>query len=202
MSVDDAQASAKERILSAAIELIKRDEGELSSREVARHANVNAALINYHFGDRDGLIQASVDSYYVGVREILTALVPRLADDGFANLVESAVRETLTYLRANRALARLVLLDFVRHGRMRDQSRATEDPLLSLAVDAFSRQLSLSEHEVRFRIKTIILLCGRYVVINDDELARVAGTDDPTEAWNRLESHLVDLARQLFLARD
>ncbi len=114
MADDGSDKGVKERLLSVAFEMLRSGDGELSSREVARRANVNAAMVNYHFGSREGLIQACVDSYYAHIRDSLVALVSKYTPDSFLQLLDSAIRETFTFMRANRALARQVLLDFVR----------------------------------------------------------------------------------------
>lgn len=51
----------KERILQAALDLLKTEKLEaLTVRKIAARAGVNAALVNYHFGSKDRLLNAAV----------------------------------------------------------------------------------------------------------------------------------------------
>ena len=202
MDSSTKEPSVREQILAAAMKLVIENDGkEPSSREVARSADVTAAMINYHFTNREGLIQACVESYYTGIRTRLMDLVPLVGQMGLPKVIETAIRTTLPYMRENRPLARMVLLDFVRLGGMRDNPRTTEAPLVQVATKTFAGQLDLPETEVRYRIKSIILLCGRYVVVRDDELLRVSGCESLDEAWARLEDHIVGLAVGLLTKR-
>jgi len=60
MPVDDSR-DTKQRILDAAEELFARDGFEASSlRTITRQARVNLAAVNYHFGSKEGLLEAVI----------------------------------------------------------------------------------------------------------------------------------------------
>jgi len=55
--------STKERILAATIELLERDGWDaVTVRGIAAHAEVNLALVNYHFGSKTNLKLAAFDA--------------------------------------------------------------------------------------------------------------------------------------------
>jgi len=192
------EQSVRERILATALDVIRESDGrELSSRRVARLANVNAAMINYHFKNREGLMQACVETYYADIRSLLSGLRTQLGSTPFPILADQAVRLSLAYARKNRPLARLVLLDFVRSGQAREQPRSTEEPMVRAIVSMLATQLAVSETEVRFRIKSIALLCGRYVVLRDEELLRISDCTDIASGWSHLDDHLAGMASML-----
>jgi len=59
MSKVEMEISPKEQLIETGIRLFAELNGhEVSNRRLAREANVNHAMINYHFGSRDGLCDA------------------------------------------------------------------------------------------------------------------------------------------------
>jgi TetR/AcrR family transcriptional repressor of bet genes len=78
---------ARERILAAALEVLKSDGyAGLSLAKVAAEAGENKALISYHFGSRQGLVSAAA-------RELGEAITTEILDGlEDANTVEEVVR--------------------------------------------------------------------------------------------------------------
>jgi AcrR family transcriptional regulator len=61
--VEGDLGATKARILEAAFQrLVREGYGALSSREIAKDAGLNHALINYHFGTKDQLVIAVLDA--------------------------------------------------------------------------------------------------------------------------------------------
>ena len=80
MSVD-TEVSAKERILESAIKLFaKKSYSATGLREVVREAGVSVAMVNYHFGSKQALLEAILDRFFEGLysvaEEILTGEDP------------------------------------------------------------------------------------------------------------------------------
>ena len=80
MSVDK-EVSAKERILESAIKLFaKKSYSATGLREVVREAGVSVAMVNYHFGSKQALLDAILDRFFEGLysvaEEILTGEDP------------------------------------------------------------------------------------------------------------------------------
>lgn len=55
---DDADLTAKARLVDAAIQVFGEQGMKASVREIAKRAGVSVGLINHHFGSKDGLRQA------------------------------------------------------------------------------------------------------------------------------------------------
>jgi AcrR family transcriptional regulator len=76
-------SGARERIVAAALEVLKRDGyGGLTTAKVAARAGQNKALIGYHFGSKQGLVAEVARQVADGMtREVLDGLgEPRTAD--------------------------------------------------------------------------------------------------------------------------
>ncbi|OKL36603.1 TetR/AcrR family transcriptional regulator [Domibacillus mangrovi] len=68
--------TTKGNILNSALELIKTEEGleNITLRKIAALANVNVALINYHFGSKDKLINEALKVLLASFRETFLIL--------------------------------------------------------------------------------------------------------------------------------
>jgi AcrR family transcriptional regulator len=62
-----------------------------SGRHIADTAGVTWGVIQYHFGDRDGLLMAVVDQGFAELTEALNSLPPATAESPTRERVESAV---------------------------------------------------------------------------------------------------------------
>jgi AcrR family transcriptional regulator len=61
----DKECSTKELILNAVLRIIKQDGVEsITLRKIASEANVNLALVNYHFGSKDKLVSEALKSIF------------------------------------------------------------------------------------------------------------------------------------------
>ncbi len=80
MTDDPKSAEPKERILQAAIHLFSRKGYSATGmRELAREADVNLAMINYHFGSKQKLLEAVFDTFFTRQSEYVATV---LDDDG------------------------------------------------------------------------------------------------------------------------
>ena len=63
--MDDQQQEVKQRILQAAIELIREVQAfeKVSMRKIAERAGVAVSMVNYHFQTKENLINRAVQSY-------------------------------------------------------------------------------------------------------------------------------------------
>ena len=115
------ELARRRQLVDAAIETIA-DVGlaKASNAAIAARAQVSPALINYHFGSRQGLIDQMRATIQQRVDE---AMEPVEADDSYVSALEGMLRRFAAYCLDNLP-AMLVLTQFERH----DQAgRATED---------------------------------------------------------------------------
>jgi TetR/AcrR family transcriptional regulator len=75
------ELSAKERLLQAAIRLFaKKGYSATGLREIVREAGVSVAMVNYHFGSKQALLEAILDRFFFSLysvaEEILTGEDP------------------------------------------------------------------------------------------------------------------------------
>jgi AcrR family transcriptional regulator len=67
----DKDASAKQRLLEAAIKLFARKSYSATGlREIVREAGVSVAMVNYHFGSKQALLEAILDRFFKSVYSI------------------------------------------------------------------------------------------------------------------------------------
>lgn len=98
---------ARARILEAADALF----GELgfdaaSTREIAERSGVNKALIHYHFGNKEGLLESVLERYYEDLAA--TVLDALRAESGLRDKLSKLVDTYVDFLAANRNFNRIV----------------------------------------------------------------------------------------------
>lgn len=83
----------RQRLCRAAIAVAMRDGiGGLTTRAVAREAGLTAAMVNYEFASKDGLLLAVLEEIHAGVRDTLAASVA-----GSHSLADAIARVAAAY---------------------------------------------------------------------------------------------------------
>lgn len=110
---------ARAALLQAARELFaERDIGAVSSREIARSAGVNQALINYYFGGKQGLYQAMLQD---SIGPVLARLESMSRQEGNLSSLPELMRLFTRTLAANPWVPRLILREVLsEEGRFRE----------------------------------------------------------------------------------
>ncbi|ASK68677.1 MULTISPECIES: TetR/AcrR family transcriptional regulator [Shewanella] len=125
-------SDARQRLITAAVSLFsERSYPTVSTREIARVAEVDAALIRYYFGSKAGLFELMV-------RETLEPVITRLREVSTAQAPNNVGDLMQTYYRVmapNPGLPRLIV-------RVLQESDGTEAYRIMLSV--FEQMLSLS----------------------------------------------------------
>jgi AcrR family transcriptional regulator len=93
----------------------------ISVRDIADRAEVNQAMVRYHFADKDGLMMATLDYGFEG----LFAAIPR--DGGFADTVFALV----TWMQANAWAAILMMRSVYGAEELRGHFEARHAPRLA-----------------------------------------------------------------------
>jgi len=126
-------AETKTRILAATDELF----GELgfdatTTRDIAERSGINKALIHYHFGSKDDLLQVLLDGYYDRLGKALAAALGRRT--GLARQVEDVVDAYADFLARNRTFCCIVQRE-VASGRHVERIVARTLPFFRLGTE-------------------------------------------------------------------
>lgn len=91
--MDNEELSVQDKIILATIDCIE-EEGinAVTTRSIAKKANVNSASINYYFGTKDNLLQKTFESRLSHVKSDLKEIIEHNKDN-----VDLAVKDFLAY---------------------------------------------------------------------------------------------------------
>ncbi|PIW62338.1 TetR/AcrR family transcriptional regulator [Shewanella sp. CG12_big_fil_rev_8_21_14_0_65_47_15] len=151
-------SDARQRLISAALSLFShRSYPTVSTREIAREAEVDAALIRYYFGSKAGLfeqmVRETLEPVLVRLREISTAEAP--------NNVGELMQTYYRVMAPNPGLPRLII-------RVLQEGDGSEPYRIILSV--FEQVLSLS----RQWIESTLVDAGLLKEDIDPSLARLS----------------------------
>jgi AcrR family transcriptional regulator len=107
---DQTETSAKERILEAAIRLFARKSYSATGlREIVREAGVSVAMVNYHFGSKEALLQAIMSRFFGRMHAIAEE---NLTGEGPVELqVRRHFRAAVAFFRENPELVRVCITE-------------------------------------------------------------------------------------------
>lgn len=104
---------AKEAIIQAAIDLINEKGEEMNTitvREICRKANVGLGLVNYHFGNKDRLIELCVERMVSDIVDIFRSIQEKTAQFSAFERLEYLGNMTFTFLFEHFAVSRTSIL--------------------------------------------------------------------------------------------
>ncbi len=104
---------AKEAIIQAAIDLINEKGEEMNTitvREICRKANVGLGLVNYHFGNKDRLIELCVERMVSDIVDIFRSIQEKTAQFSAFERLEYLGSMTFTFLFEHFAVSRISIL--------------------------------------------------------------------------------------------
>ncbi len=199
-----AGASAEEtraRVLSAAAQLFaEAGRDGVTTREVAKRAGTTAATLHHYFGDKESLYRAAVEAVYAELGTLRDVLQAKMLSGGLGDRpLETVVRLGFQFACAHPTAMRLTLRQVVATGELPHQGRLVlQGPFLDQASQLFASMTGRKQDEVRIGIQSLIALCGRYAISNDDELATlVPSQSDRASRLLAIENHLVRVAEAL-----
>lgn len=124
----------KERIISAATELIIINNGDIdniSTRSIAQKAGSNAALINYHFGSKNNLMEVCIQRIISGV---VSSFRADLNETDSIKRLKNTSKSLVDFLCNNEAISRISILGDMSKPHMNDNTTNT--------IRGFNRGLS------------------------------------------------------------
>ena len=166
----------KEAMIQAAIELIEENGGhpeEITVREICRRAGVGLGLLNYHFGNKDRLIEQCVERIINGIveqfqqtREKTEGLTPFEKLEYLGNM-------TLDFLFDHYAISRISVLTDMRTPKKNDNTVRTYMAYLPLVAAC---RPDLDESAVKR--KTFYLITAmQQLFLRYEVLSQMSGTD-------------------------
>jgi AcrR family transcriptional regulator len=189
----------RERVLRCACDLLSEADGTFSLRAVARKAEVSIGTLQYHFVDKQSLVDACIDTVYLTFNELAPTFVSQLGtstDTG--EFVGNAVRFGFTYARQNQPFIRILEASIVQNGGLdMARNKATQQPFLENISSLLGNLLPVGEQEIRLRLNSIILLIGRYSIMEESALLDIFTPEEGKSVIGTAEDHLVSLAKIL-----
>lgn len=186
------------RLLEAAIRLFAhRGFAGASTRQIASEAGVNIATINYHFGGKQGLYQATIDRLY----ELALGLDPTplsFVEGTAAERLEALVRLLYRFCREHRDHVRLLMRHVLETGTLPAPVRAQWAPALLEKAAALRDVVGLGA-DPRWKVKLLTLnhLVARYVVTEPEDLLPFLPPEEAADPERAVEDHLVWAAVRL-----
>jgi AcrR family transcriptional regulator len=188
-------------ILSAATRLFA-DHGRdgVTTRQIAERARTTTATLHHYFGDKETLYRASVDAVYSEIGLLRQVLQAKLVAGGFGpRPLEAVARMGFRFALEHTTAMRLTLRQVVETGEIPGGRRSTvQGPFLEHASQLLAAATGRAEAEVRLSLQTIVVLCARYSLSNDDELETLVPSRPTREGRvQALEDHVVRVAEAL-----
>jgi AcrR family transcriptional regulator len=194
MSAPGDPEETRARIIEAAMSLFaERGFDGASTRELGERAGCNIATLNYHFGSKAGVYEAAVDEVYRRLRRrVDEALAGGIGDARSPRaIVLRLVPRLYDAVRGEKLGVRLVLREVIDQGRLPARLESTHVLGGLAAADELVRGLIGQDGpRVRSALVAASFLLGRYVMHDEDALARSFGVATAAEAHALAQSTL------------
>lgn len=145
-SVDTRGHQTRERILAATVEVIGREGWDaVTVRKIAAEADVNAALVNYHFGSKADLMLAALESALE--HQVMAPMRDVFADAAPGRVIAELVHLTLgQHLADNtRRVFESALGAVARDPELASRLRPTLHRFRALLADVFDRAIAAGQ---------------------------------------------------------
>lgn len=103
------QKKSKQKVTEAAVKLFNaKGYSGTSVRDIAAKADVNVALISYHFGGKKGLLEQLMTSFYEGYISVIEAAYLSIQERSAKHCLLQTIEDVLDYQQDQVAVARFV----------------------------------------------------------------------------------------------
>lgn len=129
--------NSKQAIMEATISLIEEKEDcmeEITMREISKRAGVGLGLINYHFENKEKLIEACVEKIVNGIVEKFQDIGERTKGSTPFEKLDYLGNMTLTFLFEHSAVSRISMLSDMRFPEEDDNTQRTIQAYLPLVA--------------------------------------------------------------------
>lgn len=129
---------SKEAIMAAAIGLIEENGEnleEITVREICKRAGVGLGLVNYHFGNKDKLIEQCVERIINGIIEQFRDMREQTAGLAPFEKLEHLGNITLDFLFRHYAISKISILTDMKSPKIGDNTFRTYEAYLPLVAD-------------------------------------------------------------------
>lgn len=127
--------NSKEAIIAAATALIQEKKNpleEITMREISKRAGVGLGLMNYHFENKEKLIELCVEGIIHGIVEKFHSIAAQTKDCTPFEKLESLGDMTLAFLLEHSAVSRISILSDLQAPRESDNTQRTIQAYLPL----------------------------------------------------------------------
>ena len=198
-NTDSTQTRA--RILEAAIAAFAQGGiAGTSTRTIARSAGVGLATLHHHFGTKDALYQACIDSMYAEFVQLGEVVLAARGSTPEA-WIHDVVSRTYRFALRHTAAVRLTTREAVSNG-IPPRQQAVLSQALSVGVTHLAPMTALSPAELRLSLRSLSWLVIRYVLASEAELALIIGEPSLSGAalQEKVSAHLGRLATAAVLS--
>ncbi|HSB11270.1 MAG TPA: CerR family C-terminal domain-containing protein [Blastocatellia bacterium] len=192
--IDDSEARA--RIAAAAEELFAdRGYGETAIRDIARKAGVNAAMIHYYFGSKEGLYKSILEGAASKVRALLVQTVsgPASTKERLAQFVDSYAAYILSHPNLARILYREMLTGGEHLMRIAQQYAVTNYTILKDTIFEGIRTGELRPIDYELAPISLMGMVVIFQFLRPIISAALVTTKYDERFVNRIASHTIDL---------
>ena len=166
----------KEAIIQAAIDIIIEKEGQISEitvRDICKKANVGLGLINYHFNNKEKLIELCVEQMVNGIIENFHSIRENEGTLSPFEKLEYLGNMTLTFLFDHYAVSRISILSDMDAPKEDDNTHRTYQEYLPLVAACRP-----DWDEVTVKRKTFCLITAmQQIFLRHKLISRMLGID-------------------------
>lgn len=162
--------------MEAAISLINEKEDrleEITMREISKRANVGLGLINYHFRNKDRLIELCVERIVNGIVDIFHNLGDTLENRTPFEKLDYLGNMTLSFLFEHRAMSKISILSDMRTPHEDDNTQRTLQAYLPLVAACLPGAGKETVHQVSF----YLISCMQSAFLRHEAVRRTMGID-------------------------